>query len=394
VPGVLRKGIHIIVNRWVVVLLSLMMLVPNHQAWAARDIHAEIDQVRQERARLAQVRKSLNQELGVLGKDLHTLDLALLAASKAFDDANKQWKIADAKVQGLEQKQKQLKATIKTLQKHMQKEADAAWRRANRQPSLLDILTGEDVTEIPHRQFMLRYMLQEQQKERQQWLGALEELRLLEKKLVLEQAHLAHLRDEKKALQRTASARLKAKQAMARKLRHDVRLKQQRDKALAKQEKALFQLLDGLSNALLSSDKRVQHASVRQLKGKLSWPIQGRIVAKFGSKASYQRSKLRGVRIAPSAKNDRAKQVKAMAVGQVRYADWFGGFGLMMIVEYGDGVMAIYAHNDALYKQLGDWVEPGEVLAEAGSTGWIEKTRLYFELRDKGVAVNPARWCR
>jgi septal ring factor EnvC (AmiA/AmiB activator) len=56
--------------------------------------------------------------------------------------------------------------------------------------------------------------------------------------------------------------------------------------------------------------------------------------------------------------------------------------------------MSIYAHNDVLYKHLGDWVEPGDVLAEAGSTGWTDKVRLYFELRDRGRPVNPARWCR
>jgi septal ring factor EnvC (AmiA/AmiB activator) len=78
----------------------------------------------------------------------------------------------------------------------------------------------------------------------------------------------------------------------------------------------------------------------------------------------------------------------------VRYSDWFGGYGLMMIVDHGDGLISIYAHNDALYLQMGEWVEEGEVLAEAGSTGWIEDVRLYFEVRDKGKPVNPADWCR
>jgi len=78
----------------------------------------------------------------------------------------------------------------------------------------------------------------------------------------------------------------------------------------------------------------------------------------------------------------------------VRYADWFGGYGLMMIVDHGDGLISVYAHNDALYWQMGDWVEAGERIAEAGSTGWIEGVRLYFELREKGKPVNPKKWCR
>jgi len=66
----------------------------------------------------------------------------------------------------------------------------------------------------------------------------------------------------------------------------------------------------------------------------------------------------------------------------------------MMIVDYGRGIMAVYAHNDALHQQVGDWVEKGDILAEAGSTGWVDDVRLYFEIRDQGKPVNPARWCK
>jgi len=211
---------------------------------------------------------------------------------------------------------------------------------------------------------------------------------------VIERQRLTKLRYYKKVLQAKASKRLKAKQIMAKKLRQDVQLKKKRDKALAAQEKVLFNLLNGLQETLLSTDKIAKHVSIRKHKGRLHWPLKGKVVAKFGSRLSSQSAKLLGVQIAPSSSKKAARQVKAMADGQVRYADWFGGFGLMMVIEYGHGIIGVYAHNDGLYKQVGDWVEAGDVVAEAGSTGWIEKIRLYFELRDKGKAVNPARWCR
>ncbi|MDQ6968402.1 MAG: peptidoglycan DD-metalloendopeptidase family protein, partial [Mariprofundaceae bacterium] len=151
---------------------------------------------------------------------------------------------------------------------------------------------------------------------------------------------------------------------------------------------------DGLQVALLSSDKIAKRVSIRKHKGRLHWPLKGKVVASFGSRPHAQSAKLLGVQIAPASSSKKGRQVKVMADGQVRYADWFGGFGLMVVVEYGHGIIGVYAHNDALYKQVGDWVEAGDVIAEAGSTGWIEKTRLYFELRDKGKAVNPTRWCR
>jgi len=377
---------------FVYVLLGL--LLSSNVAWAKRDIQAEIDGVRQERVRLAEVRHSLEIKLGSLGKDLRKLDVALLEARKVLALASKQWKVVDNKVQALVQKRKILKKQIQQLQERMQSEANAAWRRANRQPSWLDILAGVKVTEVAHRKFMVRYMLEQQQEDREQWQSALLELATVEESLQVERQRLTRLRDEKQVLQVKASKRLQAKQKMARKLRQDVKLKKKRDKALAAQENALFNLLNGLQEALLNSDKIAKHVSIRKRKGHLRWPLKGKVVARFGSRSKAQAAKLLGVQIAPSSSKKTAKQVRVMADGQVRYADWFGGFGLMMVVEYGHGIMGIYAHNDALYKQVGDWVEAGDVVAEAGSTGWIEKTRLYFELRDKGRAVNPARWCR
>ena len=381
-------------KRCVVVYVLLGLLLSSNAAWAKRDIQAEIDAVRQERVRLAEVRQALETQLGSLGKDLRKLDVALLVARKALALASKQWQVADNKVQRLVKKRKTLKKQIQALQERMQSEADAAWRRANRQPSWLDILAGVKVTEVPHRKFMLRYMLEQQQEDRKQWQEALHELETVEQTLLLERQHLSQLRDDKRKLQDKAAKRLQAKQKMARKLRQDVNLKKKRDKALAKQEKALFHLLNGLQEALLSSDKIAKHVSIRKRKGRLHWPLKGKVVASFGSRSNAQAAKLQGVQIAPASRKKSGKQVRVMADGQVRYADWFGGFGLMMVVEYGHGIMGIYAHNDALYKQVGDWVEAGDIVAEAGSTGWIEKTRLYFELRDKGKAVNPARWCR
>jgi len=131
--------------------------------------------------------------------------------------------------------------------------------------------------------------------------------------------------------------------------------------------------------------------SLRRRKGRLRWPLRGRIVTGFGQRPGDGRKRLTGVELAPILA---ARQVKAIASGQVRYADWFGGYGLMLIIDHGDGMMSVYAHNDALYKGVGDWVEEGEVVAAAGSTGWVEDVRLYFELRDGGRPVDPSQWCR
>ena len=80
--------------------------------------------------------------------------------------------------------------------------------------------------------------------------------------------------------------------------------------------------------------------------------------------------------------------------GRVAYADWLRGFGLMIIVDHGDGYLTLYGHNQSLFKELGDWVDEDEPIALVGNSGGREQSGVYFGIRYQGRAVNPARWCR
>jgi septal ring factor EnvC (AmiA/AmiB activator) len=78
----------------------------------------------------------------------------------------------------------------------------------------------------------------------------------------------------------------------------------------------------------------------------------------------------------------------------VAFSDWLKGFGLIAIIDHGDGFMSLYASTDALLRAAGDWVEAGEVIALAGSSGGQAAPGVYFELRRDGRPVDPARWLK
>jgi len=80
--------------------------------------------------------------------------------------------------------------------------------------------------------------------------------------------------------------------------------------------------------------------------------------------------------------------------GRVVFADWLRGFGLLLILEHGDGYMTLYGHNQSLHKGVGDWVEAGEVIASLGSTGDVTQPGLYFEIRHNGEPRDPLIWCK
>jgi septal ring factor EnvC (AmiA/AmiB activator) len=124
------------------------------------------------------------------------------------------------------------------------------------------------------------------------------------------------------------------------------------------------------------------------LKGKLAWPVQGKLAGDFGQPRGTGPVKWNGVLLEAAA----GTPVRAVYHGRVAFADWLQGLGLLVIVDHGGGYMSLYGHNEALLKESGDWVEPGEALAQVGDTGGQSRAALYFEIRFNGEPVNPHPW--
>ena len=86
--------------------------------------------------------------------------------------------------------------------------------------------------------------------------------------------------------------------------------------------------------------------------------------------------------------------IKAVAYGRVVFADWLRGFGMLIIIDHGDGYMSLYGHNEQLHKKLGDWVQANEIIAASGNSGGQLTTSLYFEIRYRGKPQDPVKWCK
>ena len=124
-------------------------------------------------------------------------------------------------------------------------------------------------------------------------------------------------------------------------------------------------------------------------KGKLLLPTKGRLRRLFGDRRQGQ-VRWKGVLINGNA----GSPVVAIHHGKVLYADWLRGFGLVTVLDHGDGYMSLYGHNQALLRQAGDTVEAGEAIALVGQSGGLSNPNLYFEIRHKGKPVNPSKWLK
>jgi septal ring factor EnvC (AmiA/AmiB activator) len=126
-------------------------------------------------------------------------------------------------------------------------------------------------------------------------------------------------------------------------------------------------------------------------RGKLPWPVDGRLLARFGeTRGDDARTKWDGVMISAPA----GTQVRAVHGGRVVFADWLRGAGLLVILDHGDGYLSLYGHNQSLLKGAGDVVKAGDAISTVGSSGGQDTPALYFAIRQQGRPSDPAQWCR
>ncbi|TMX41310.1 peptidase M23 [Vibrio rotiferianus] len=128
---------------------------------------------------------------------------------------------------------------------------------------------------------------------------------------------------------------------------------------------------------------------IAKQRGKLPWPLKGRVLHSFGTKQTGQVN-WKGMVLSASY----GQQVKAVYSGTVVFAEYLRGYGLVVLLDHGKGDMTLYGYNQALTKKEGDKVTAGEVIALAGDTGGQDRASLYFEIRRNSEAQNPKSWLK
>jgi murein hydrolase activator len=194
----------------------------------------------------------------------------------------------------------------------------------------------------------------------------------------LEKAQRAEVTDLEQA--RTARSRVLAS------LEAESHTRAQNLERLKSQQAGLEKLLRDLRTAMERFPVEGNDAFTR-LRGKLSWPVSGHLVARFGDTRAGG-VHWDGVLVA----TERGTPVKAVCEGRVIYADWLPGLGLLAIVDHGDGYLSLYGHNEKLFKAAGEHVAAGDTLASAGDSGGSSRPELYFEIRKAGKPVDPRPW--
>ncbi len=217
----------------------------------------------------------------------------------------------------------------------------------------------------------------------------IQQLLSVEEQLMSKRREFASFVAAKKAENKTLVVAKKQRKSILAQLSKKIKSSAEELAELKENEKRLTNLLASIRQAIIDIPVLAQkNKPFKSLKGKLSWPIKGHLRKRFGS--ARKSGRYDGVVINASE----GTGIRSISHGRVVYADWLRGYGLLIIVDHGSNYMSLYAFNEGLYKEVGDWVETGETIAAVGVSGGQQKAGLYFSIRKNGKPVNPIHWCR
>ncbi len=219
----------------------------------------------------------------------------------------------------------------------------------------------------------------------------LDELAGLDAELATEEQRLTMLEEQQRGeVARLQSARERRGRALV-SLESESKSRAKELERLKEQQGGLEKLVRELRRALERIDKFPTDSkdAFARLRGRLAWPVAGRLVASFGQTRAGG-VKWDGVLLAGT----QGTPVRAVYHGRVVYADWLSGLGLLTIIDHGDGYLSLYGHNERLYKDVGERVTAGDTIATLGDSGGRPRPELYFEIRKAGKPVDPRPWFR
>jgi len=320
-------------------------------------------------------------------KELRRAEKQIATASKILRSTLSQLKKKQKELGSLRYQQTDLEANRTIQKKALAEQLKSAYING-KQEYLKLLLNQQNPEKLGRMLVYYDYMNKARSKQVKALQVTLKNLSNIDNKISREIQKLNILKQSKEGETKQLVRLQSKRKALVAKLTQEIAFKSDELTELEINAQELQQLIDSVRETIEDMDFSQPLEGLKKLKGKLKWPTKGKQVRRFG--AINQGQKSSGVLI--SAKE--GSEINSIHHGRVVYSDWLRGFGLLMILDHGKGYMSLYGYNQALYKDVGDWVEAGEAVATMGQSGGQKVTGLYFELRYQGKPVNPKRWFR
>ena len=343
----------------------------------------------QERIRLVQ------RSLGTLENEKNSLVGQLGAIEQKYGRLAKSLQELEGKVQLQERQMAELTQRKYRLQDVVLKQdrALAGQTRAayavGRQEWLKLLLNQEEPARLSRVLTYYGYLNRARFSQLQEIQRDLAQVRVVENELLVQSERLKHTRSELRNEQTELEEAKRQRREVLGDLDREFKDKNSHLKQLQDDAYRLQGLIASLQQAVepLPATAREGEQSFASLRGQLEWPVKGELLGNFGN------TRVSGRRDGVLIRAPEGAFVRAVSQGRVAFSDWLRGYGLLTIIDHGDGYMSLYAFNQSLYKNVGEWVNTGDVIASVGASGGQAEPGLYFGIREKGRPINPLSWC-
>jgi septal ring factor EnvC (AmiA/AmiB activator) len=363
------------------------------------DTSPALDQAREDRETVAEELVTHRQTLeNIEGNESELLDLLdrlnrnIQSARKTAAEMRRKIKSLEERIAAAESERLEVESRIQAQEVHVAGRLVALYK-LNWLGSLNILASADSINGMVQRKAALERILALDNTQREMLLQDYERWSFLQidlenshrEELTLENRHAAELRK----LNRERSVRA----ALLEDVRSQKRLEKAAITALREAAGELDTTIASLTHDDLERHEAPPPGSLGTLKGLLEAPVRGKIINFFGP-FKNTRYNVMNFRSGIDFKSERGEPVQAVFAGKVLFADWFKGYGNMLIIDHGHNYCTLYAHVEELFKQKGDTVETGEVIATVGDSGTLSGPGLYFEVRYHGKPEDPQQWLK
>ncbi|MFL1467777.1 murein hydrolase activator EnvC family protein [Marinobacter sp. HN1S83] len=344
------------------------------------ELKEQIADIDQWLAKAEEDRSSLEQQLTGIEQDISRL-------TRERRELRRQAEEQQQRLTELQKEEKDLNRTLESQRESLKKQIRAAWMEGDA-PAVKVLLNEIDPDKIARTMTYYEYLSRDTVQRLEVFNENLRQLRETQEEARAARVRLGKLeQDVEERQQKLTQSRSRREQTLAALDAEITDRKGEREELVADRER-LEKLLREVEEAIANIPSPNESEPFGSLQNRLPWPARGKVFSGYGDR--YADGKLRRNGLLMNTEEN--ADIKAIHYGRVVFANWLRGFGLITIVDHGDGYMTLYGHSSSLYTSPGDWVEAGEAIAAAGRTGGTDDPALYFEIRRNGKPVNPRNW--
>lgn len=413
----------------ILLAFTLFCLLGSAMADERADARKQIEAARKDVAELQRLLKQIEQEKSAVQKQLQTTESEMGQLENQVDSLQQEIDRSEAELERLNDEKTTLEGARIEQQRLIGIQARAAYQ-SGRQEYLKLLLNQQNPEKFSRSLTYYDYLSKARFEQVERFNETLSQLAKVEAGIEAQQATLAEQQDGLQERRAQLAEVRKERQLALAKLDRDLSSRDQKLKARKQEQAQLERVLKTIEQTLARQAREAEQARQQALaqareeqarqrqasgpdstpsgpivssaggnfggpfasaKGKLPWPVDGRLVARYGTpRGGDARTKWDGVLIGA----DVGTQVRAVHGGRVVFADWLRGAGLLVILDHGNGYLSLYGHNQSLLRDAGEIVKAGDPIATVGTSGGQESAALYFAIRQQGRPSDPAQWCR